>query len=128
MTLKINAENAPKAIGPYSHAIQANGFIFVSGQLPIDPETGKITGFTIEGQTIQVLKNIKAILNKAGIDFEDVIKTEIFVKDINDIGKINEIYGKLFTNEKKPSRQLIQAAKLPMDSLIEISCIAFKNK
>ena len=127
MKSKITAEMAPKAIGPYSHAIVANDLIFVSGQLPINPDEGKITDFTIEGQTIQALKNLKAILNEAKVDFENVIKTEIFVKDLNDFGKINEIYAAHFLGNMQPARQLIQAARLPMDSLIEISCIATIN-
>lgn len=124
MKKQIHTENAPKAIGPYSQAVLAGQFLFVSGQLPIDPNTGKITETTIEGQTKQVLSNIEAILKAAGLSFADVVKAEVFLKDMNDFQKMNAIYAEMFTGLIKPARQAFQVARLPMDALIEVSCIA----
>lgn len=120
----INTENAPKAIGPYSQAVATEQFVFVSGQLPVDPKSGKIVETTIEGQTRQVLSNIEAILNEAGLSFEDVVKAEVFLKDMNDFQKMNAIYAEKFSGPIKPARQAFEVARLPMDALIEISCIA----
>lgn len=127
MKKQIHTENAPKAIGPYSQAVLAGQFLFVSGQLPIDPNTGKITETTIEGQTRQVLSNIEAILKEAGLSFDDVVKAEVFLKEMNDFQKMNAIYSQNFTGPIKPARQAFQVARLPMDALIEISCIAQTN-
>lgn len=124
---KIETEKAPKAIGPYSQATVAGQFVFVSGQLPIDPATGKIIEHTIEGQTKQVLANIKAILHVANLSFAHVVKTEIYLKNLEDFQKVNAIYAEHFSDPIKPARQTMQVARLPLDSLIEISCIAFKN-
>lgn len=124
MKRQIDTENAPKAIGPYSQAVAAGQFLFVSGQLPIDPKTGKITETTIEGQTRQVLSNIEAILKAADLTFADVVKAEVFLKEMNDFQKMNAIYAENFTAKIKPARQAFQVARLPMDALIEISCIA----
>ncbi|HEY2811682.1 MAG TPA: RidA family protein [Rhabdochlamydiaceae bacterium] len=127
MTLKkIETDHAPKAIGPYSQAVSFGQFLFVSGQIPIHPQSGKIIEHAIEGQTRQVLQNIEAILDAAGLTWENVIKTEIYVKDIGDFQTINAIYSEKFPHAIKPARQLMQVAKLPLDSLIEISCIAIK--
>ena len=126
MQQKIDTPHAPKAIGPYSQAIATEQFVFVSGQIPIDPASGKIIEQTIEGQTGQVLDNIAAILKEAGLTFQQVVKTEVFVKDLNDFQKINAIYSQRFTSDAKPARQLVQVSRLPMDSLIEISCIALR--
>lgn len=121
---QIVTEDAPKAIGPYSQAVLAGQLVFVSGQLPIDPKRGKITESTIEGQTEQVLLNIEAILKAADLTFADVVKAEVFLKDMNDFQKMNAIYAEKFTGPVKPARQAFQVARLPLDALIEISCIA----
>ncbi len=127
MQRKIETPLAPKAIGPYSQAVATEQFVFVSGQIPIDPLTGKISLQTIEGQTHQVLDNLAAILKEAGLSFDQVVKTEVFVKDLNDFQAINAIYAARFTADVKPARQLVQVSRLPMDSLIEISCIALRR-
>jgi 2-iminobutanoate/2-iminopropanoate deaminase len=128
MTLrKIETIHAPKAIGPYSQAVGFERLLFVSGQIPIDPKSGKIVERTIEGQTRQVLANIETILQADGLGFENVVKAEIYVKDIGDFQVVNLIYAEKFPHSIKPARQLMQVARLPMDSLLEISCIAVKS-
>ena len=128
MTLrKIETEHAPKALGPYSQAVGFERLLFISGQIPIDPKSGKIIENTIEGQTRQVLVNIEAILKADGLGFENVVKTEIYVKDIGDFQVVNSIYAEKFSHSIRPTRQLMQVAKLPLDSLIEISCIAIRS-
>jgi 2-iminobutanoate/2-iminopropanoate deaminase len=121
---KVETQHAPKAIGPYSQAVDAGGFLFVSGQIPIDPKAGKIADFTILGQTKQVLDNIEAILKKAGLSFADVVKTEVYLKDLGDFQEMNALYAQRFSHPIKPARQAMQVGKLPMDALVEISCIA----
>jgi 2-iminobutanoate/2-iminopropanoate deaminase len=123
----IETENAPKAIGPYSQAIVADAFLFISGQLPVDPKVGKITADTIEGQAKQVLDNLEAILSVEGLTFEDVVKTDVFLKDLQDFPAMNAIYAERFKYAVKPARVTVQAAKLPMDARVEISCIAFRQ-
>lgn len=122
---KIETENAPKAIGPYSQAVRAGQLLFVSGQLPINPATGKVEEVSIEGQTRQVLANIKAILEAASCGFEDVVRAEVYLKDLQDFAAMNKIYAESFTSEVQPARQAMQVAKLPLDVRIEISCIAY---
>jgi 2-iminobutanoate/2-iminopropanoate deaminase len=121
---KIETENAPKAIGPYSQAIAAGNFLFVSGQLPLDPKTGEFVAPTIRNQTHQVLNNIEEILKTAGLTWQNVVKVEVFMKDLQDFKEMNAIYTERFTHAIKPARQAFQVARLPMDALIEISCIA----
>jgi 2-iminobutanoate/2-iminopropanoate deaminase len=125
MFKKIETEKAPKAIGPYSQAILAGDFLFISGQIPINPKTGKVEESTIEGQTAQVLANIKAILETLGLSFEHVVKTEIYLKDMQDFQVVNAIYAEKFSHPNKPARQTMQVGKLPLDVLLEISCIAY---
>ena len=122
----IDTDNAPKAIGPYSQAISTPPFLFVSGQLPLDPKTGKIASTTIEGQTKQVLENLKAVLAADGLTLQDVVKTDVFLKDMQDFPAMNALYAEAFSHPIKPARVTIQAAKLPMDALVEISCIAIR--
>lgn len=122
---KIETENAPKAIGPYSQAVRAGQLLFVSGQLPINPATGKVEEVSIEGQTRQVLANIKAILEAARCGFEDVVRAEVYLKDLQDFATMNKIYAESFNSEVQPARQAMQVAKLPLDVRIEISCIAY---
>lgn len=123
MKKTIFTDKAPAAIGPYSQGIKAGGFIFLSGQIPIVPETGEIAAGGIEGQTEQVLKNIEAVLASQGLGFGDVVKTTVFIKDMNDFGKVNEIYAKKFT-EDAPARSCVEVARLPKDVLVEIELIA----
>jgi 2-iminobutanoate/2-iminopropanoate deaminase len=124
---KINTTHAPAAIGPYSQGIEANGFVFVSGQLPIDPKTNLMAERTIAAQTKQALDNMEAILNEAGLTFNDVVKSEVFLKDMQDFKEMNAIYAEKFSGPIKPARQAFQVAMLPLDALVEISCIAAKK-
>lgn len=120
----IATEKAPKAIGPYSQGWRIDRFIFTSGQLGIDMETGKLAE-GIVNQTHASMKNLKAILEEAGSDLEHVIKTTVFVQNLNDFSVVNEIYGSYF-NGGYPSRSCVQVARLPMGGLVEIECIAIK--
>lgn len=122
---KIETSKAPDAKGPYSQAIKAGPFLFISGQIPIDPKTGELVDRTIEAQTKQVLDNIEAILQAAGLNLTHVAKTEVFLKDMEDFSVMNGIYAERFSSSVQPARQTIQASKLPLDVLIEISCIAY---
>ncbi|MEI6532005.1 MAG: RidA family protein [Chlamydiota bacterium] len=123
----INSSHAPAAIGPYSQAIEAGGFLFVSGQLPLDPKTGAFSSDDIHGQTEQVLENIYHILKEAGLTFDHVVKSEIYLKDIQDFAVVNKIYATRFEGNHKPARQTMQIGKLPLDARVEISCIAYKG-
>ena len=122
---RVETEHAPKAIGPYSQAVAAGPFLFISGQLPVDPKTGKIAQGSIQSQTKQVLDNLEAILAAEGLSLKDVVKTEVFLKDMQDFAEMNAVYAERFNHPIKPARVTIQAAKLPMDARVEISCIAF---
>lgn len=124
MQQKIDTQHAPAAIGPYSQAVLATPFLFVSGQIPIDPKTGTLVADTIEDQTRQVLANIEAILKAANLTFADVVKTEVYLKDMQDFAAMNAIYAEAFRGPVLPARQAMQVAKLPRDVRIEISCIA----
>lgn len=121
---KIDTSQAPKAIGPYSQAVQADKHLFVSGQLPLDPSTGKLVEADIRLQVNRVLDNLEAILKAAGASFKHVVRCDVFVKDLNDFATVNEEYGKRFNQPIPPARQTIQVARLPLDALVEISCIA----
>lgn len=121
----IATEKAPKAIGPYSQAIVAGSYMFLSGQIAIDPTTGKLAGDTIEEQTKQVLKNIEAILAAQGLTLENVVKCEVYLKDLKDFQVMNKAYAEKFSVGAAPARAAIQISKLPLDALIEISCVAF---
>ncbi|BAA29948.1 137aa long hypothetical protein [Pyrococcus horikoshii OT3] len=122
----IFTENAPKPIGPYSQAIKAGNFLFIAGQIPIDPKTGEIVKGDIKDQTRQVLENIKAILEAAGYSLNDVIKVTVYLKDMNDFAKMNEVYAEYF-GESKPARVAVEVSRLPKDVLIEIEAIAYKE-
>lgn len=116
-------EDAPKAIGPYSQGTVANGFVYTAGQIAIDPKTGKmIEGDTAE-QTEQVLKNLEAVLRAGGAGFDDVVKTTVFLADINDFAKMNEVYGRYF-KAPFPARSTVQVARLPLDAKVEIEAVA----
>lgn len=126
MLKKIETEEAPKAIGPYSQAILAGDFLFVSGQLPIVPETGHLLKGDIGAMTHQVLDNIEAILRKEHLTLRDVVKMEVYLKDLAHFQEMNTIYA-MRMNDHKPARHAFQVAKLPLDAAIEISCIAYKK-
>ncbi len=119
----ISTEAAPKAIGPYSQAIVYNGIAYLSGQIPLDPATGQLVEGGIEEQAVRVLENLGAVLTACGSSFGQVLKTSIFVKDMNDFAKVNEVYSRYFT-EDPPARATVQAAKLPRDVMVEIEAIA----
>ena len=119
----VSTENAPGAIGPYSQAIKANGMIFCSGQIPIDPATGEFVEGGVAEQTEQVFKNLVAVLEAGGTSLEGVVKTTVFLADMNDFGAMNEVYGRYF-DTNKPARATVQAARLPRDARVEIECIA----
>jgi 2-iminobutanoate/2-iminopropanoate deaminase len=119
----VATENAPAAIGPYSQAIKANGMVFCSGQIPIDPATGQFVSDDVAGQTEQVFKNLEAVLEAAGSGLEKVVKTTVFLADMNDFAAMNDVYGRFFT-ENKPARATVQAARLPRDARVEVECIA----
>ena len=121
----VNTSNAPKAIGPYSQAIEANGLIITSGQLPIDPATGQFAPGGIKEQTRQSLLNAQAILKEAGIDLSHVMKTTVFLSDMEDFAAMNEVYAEFFS-EPYPARSAISVKRLPKDALVEVECIAVK--
>lgn len=125
MLKTLHTDKAPAAVGPYSQAIEVEGLIYTSGQIPLVPETGELVSESIEKATERSLENVKAILENAGSSLEKVIKVNIFLDDMNDFGKVNEIYGKYFDNHK-PARSCVEVAKLPKDALIEIEAIAVK--
>lgn len=116
---------APAAIGPYSQGNIFGNLVFTSGQVPLDPATGEIVGNTIEEQTEQVFKNIKAVLEEAGSSLDKVLKTTVFIKDMNDFAKMNGVYAKFFTEGSFPSRSAVEVARLPKDVLVEIETIAY---
>ena len=126
MKKAVNAPKAPAAVGPYVHAVEANGFIFTSGQLGLSPESGTLPE-GVEAQTHQSLNNLAAVLEAAGSSLEHVVKTNVFLDDINDFAKVNEIYAQYFQNET-PARSCVQAAKLPKGGLVEIEVIAVKKE
>ncbi len=122
----ISTENAPAAIGPYSQGIEANGFLFASGQVPLSPKTGEVVGTTIEEQTKQACENVKGILEAAGLTFADVIKTTCFLADIADFAAFNAVYAEYFTG--KPARSCVAVKDLPKGVLCEVEVIAVTNK
>ena len=122
----ISTANAPAAIGPYAQGNIAGGLLFTSGQIPLDPETGEIVGSTIEEQTAQVMKNVAAILEAAGTDFDHVVKTTCFLNDMNDFAAFNAEYAKSF-GEVRPARSAVAVEKLPKGALVEVEVIAEAN-
>ncbi len=123
MKKAISTAHAPKAIGPYSQAIVVNGMAYLSGQIPIDPVTNQMIEGGIEQQTERVLQNLEAVLEACGASLGSVVKTTVFLKDMGEFPKMNEVYGKYFS-ENPPARSTVQAAKLPRDVSVEIDCIA----
>ncbi|MCR3955431.1 MAG: Rid family detoxifying hydrolase [Gudongella sp.] len=119
----IATEKAPAAVGPYSQGIKAGDFVYTSGQLPIDPETGQLVQDDIQEATRVALGNVKAVLEQGGASLETVVKVTVFVKDMNNFGAINEVYAEFFTDHK-PARSLVEVARLPKDGVIEIEAVA----
>ena len=120
----ISTKNAPAAIGPYSQAVAVNGLLFASGQTPIDPATGALVEGGIEEQTKRVFENLGAVLKEAGLGFENVVKTTVFLMDMNDFSKMNAIYATYFIEGAYPARSTIQVARLPKDAQVEIELVA----
>ncbi|MBO7166214.1 MAG: RidA family protein [Kiritimatiellae bacterium] len=123
MAQVISTENAPKALGPYSQALKVGNFIFCSGQIPIDPAVNDVVAITVEDQTRQVIKNLSNVLEAAGSSLSKVVKTTVFISDMNDFAAINGVYSELF-GDTKPARSCVQVARLPKDVKLEIEAIA----
>ena len=123
----ISSSDAPKAIGPYSQAIRVNGFVFTSGQVAIDPATQQVISGDIAAQTERVLKNLSGVLNAAGSGLEKIVRTTVFLKNMNDFTAMNEVYGRYFT-ENPPARSTVEVSRLPKDVLVEIDAIAILRK
>lgn len=123
----ITAHKAPAAVGPYSVAIRQNGFVFLSGQIPLDPESGNLVSGSIEVQTRRVLDNIAAVLDGAGLSLADVIKTTVFLKDMNNFSSVNEVYGSYF-KDHPPARSCVEVARLPRDVQVEIEAVAVDSR
>lgn len=126
MKTVISTEKAPAAIGPYSQAIEVNGIVYTSGVIPVVPETGEIPGGSVE-QAKQALSNLSNLLDAAGSSMDDVVKTTVFIKDMNDFGAINEVYETFFKGDY-PARSCVEVARLPKDVMIEIEAVALKGK
>ncbi len=122
----LSTQNAPQAIGPYSQGVAAGNLLFLSGQIPIDPSKGEITATDVEGQTRQVLNNIKAILESDGRTMDQIVKTTVYLKDIGDFVKMNDVYKQFFSEGNYPARSAVQVAALPKDAMVEIEVIALK--
>jgi 2-iminobutanoate/2-iminopropanoate deaminase len=122
----VYSANAPEPIGPYSQAIQAGNIVFISGQIAIQRSSGNMITANIEDETQQVMQNLDAILKAAGLDFSHVVKTNIFLKDMTNFPKVNEIYGQYFAAQP-PARETVEVSRLPKDVNVEISCIAIRN-
>ncbi len=119
----VHTDNAPAAIGPYSQAMVANGFVFTAGQVPFDPQTMQLVDGDIAAQTEQVMRNLQAILQQAGADLSTVVKTTVFLQDMNDFAAMNEVYARYF-GDHKPARSTVQVARLPRDAQVEIEVVA----
>ena len=122
----IKTSNAPMPIGPYNQAVVAGNTLYISGQIPMNPVTGKLVDTGITDATEQVMQNLKAVLTEAGYSFADVVKSSIFIEDMNDFGEINAVYGAYFEEATAPARETVQVAKLPLGVAVEISVIAVK--
>ncbi len=122
----ISTKKAPAPLGPYNQAVLHGGTLYISGQIAINSETGKLVLDTIENETAQVMHNLSAILHEAGFSFENVIKSSIFISNMDDFAKINTVYGSFFNDETAPARETVQVARLPKDVNVEISMIAAK--
>ena len=120
----IITDNAPKPIGPYNQAVIAGNYLFISGQIALNPQNGELITDEISKETTQVMENLSAILSEASLTFENVVKTTIFLSDMNDFSSVNEIYGSYFNNSTAPARETVQVSKLPLGVNVEISMIA----
>ena len=123
MSEVIHTDRAPAALGPYSQAIKVGGLVFCSGQIPIDPAANAVTAVTIEDQTRQAITNLKNVLEAAGSSLQNVVKTTVFIKDMNDFAALNGVYAEMF-GDTKPARSCVEVARLPKDVKVEIECIA----
>ncbi len=126
MKKEIKTKKAPAAIGPYSQGIEANGFVFASGQIAINPETGELNKGSVEEQTRLALENLKAVIEKSGCSLDNVVKCTVFLQDMDDFSKMNEVYGEFF-KPPYPARAAVQVARLPKDVKVEIEAIAVKS-
>jgi len=126
MINKIETERAPAAVGPYSQGIETDEIVYVSGQLPVDPTTGNLVENDIKAQTDCIIENIRSVLKASGLDLNNVVRCDVFLKDMNDFKDMNEVYASKFISEPKPARQAFGVVQLPLDARIEISCIAHK--
>lgn len=124
MNQVIHTQQAPAAIGPYSQALRAGNLVFVSGQIPIDPQTGQLVSGSISEQTERVLQNLRVILTAGGASLTDVVKTTIFLADMNDFAEVNQAYGRFFPSNP-PARSTVQVARLPKDARVEIEAVAY---
>lgn len=122
----ISTENAPKAVGPYSQAVWANDLLFISGQIPIDPQTGKFVSEDVKEQTKQVFKNLGAILTEVGLGYENIVKATVYLTDMNDFAAMNEVYASFFDKDF-PARAAFQVVKLPLGAKVEIEAIAVRE-
>ena len=120
----VYTKNAPDPVGPYSQAILTNNTLFISGQVALDPNNGDMINSSIEEETIQVMNNLKAILNEVGFNFSNVIKSTIYLSDMNNFSKVNEVYGSFFSKDYVPSRVTVEVSRLPKDANVEIDMIA----
>jgi 2-iminobutanoate/2-iminopropanoate deaminase len=123
----ITPPKGPKPAGPYSPGVRENGLVFLSGQIPLDPQTGQLVTGSIEDQTARVVENLKSVLEAAGLSLSDVVKTTVFLKDMNNFARMNEAYGKFF-NPNPPARTTVEVARLPRDVQIEIEAIAMDKR
>ena len=121
---RIQCAQAPEPVGPYSQAVAAGGFVFVSGQIPLDPKTGAVASGEIGQQTEMVIRNTEKILASCGLALGDVVRADVFLKDLQDFQAMNEVYARMFDGDVKPARCVVQVAKLPKDVKIELACIA----
>jgi len=127
MIKTVSTEKAPKALGPYSQALRAGGFIWCSGQIPINPATNTIEARTIEDQTRQAISNLSNVLEAAGSSLANVVKTTVFIKDMNDFAALNGVYAEMF-GDTKPARSCVEVARLPKDVKVEIECVAVEGE
>ena len=124
MRRAVSSDGAPKAIGPYSQAVQAGDFLFLSGQIPLDPATGQVAGADVRAQAHQVMRNLDAVLRAAGASLARVVRTTIYLADMNDFAAVNEVYGSAF-EPPAPARATVQVARLPRDARVEIDVVAY---
>ncbi len=122
----ILTDKAPKPIGPYSQALRAGPFLFCSGQVPIDPVSNTVQATSVEDQTKVAMNNVRAVLEKAGMGFKNVVKTTLFIKNMGDFPKINEVYGSYFAGLTPPARSTVEVARLPKDVLVEVEVLAYQ--